>query len=237
MWWRPHGCSVAFLPAGIPALPGSSPPRLAAGSSGLCGPTPRPRHLAARWQREDERGVHLPTAACSPLSRGVPPPALSWAATEIPFAAWSLRTFPRFLRPSPAAARSGLGPAASGLGPRASRPLKPQRFPARAARGGGSPRPGCQGCRRRGGVWGGLEIARSPALRSPPPSPSDLAGHGQPRLLSLSLSLRAGGALRQWGKGVGCANSGRRDAPVHAASPQPPLPSACLPLWSLGLMN
>lgn len=88
----------------------------------------------------------------------------------------------------------------------------------------------------RGGV-GGLEIARSPALRSPPPSPSDLAGHGQPRLLSLSLSLRAGGALRQWGKGVGCANSGRRDAPVHAASPQPPLPSACLPLWSLGLMN
>lgn len=160
--------------------------------------------------------MHLPTAARFPPSWGTPR-VPSGALTETRSAARSLCSSPRLLQPHAAAARAppGRGPAASGLKARVPRPLSPNGSPR------GRRRPASQGCRWR---------ARGPPAHLPRGVPPSLrpgraragAGHSLPS----SPSAPAEGA-----------NSGRRDAPVRPASPQPPLPSACLLLWSLGLMN
>lgn len=120
----------------------------------------------------------------------------------------------------PTAARPALGrgSAARGLRARVPRPLSPNSFPAREARGSARAGRGAQGAgevegRSLGHLPGGLPLRRP----------------GRARVAR--CSLRAAGAPR---RGL---NSGGRGAPVRPASPQPPLPSACLLLWSPGLMN
>lgn len=210
-----------LLPSGILALPRATPTCLAAGSSGLWALLRGQGTWRAAWQPAEKRGVHLPTAARFPPSWGTPR-VPSGALTETRSAARSLCSSPQLLQPHAAAARAppGRGPAASGLKARVPRPLSPNGSPR------GRRRPASQGCRWR---------ARGPPAHLPRgvPPPSDLAGHGR----ALGTASPPLPPRRRSPAPGGGANSGRRDAPVRSASPQPPLPSACLLLWSLGLMN